>query len=350
MLLPRRGAVTWNLQGNRSLDVHEVIIAPELRSDERGSYRYVCIAAWGTLARKQANTGIERIIADRTIKADLFNDFKVFYQPQGERVISRQNAGREEWLRADARWIRQDRVTAADDAIGWQRETVSRDLDREIQECIDRYLLRVAAKGYLGDKRGTTLNMQVGAGDDDAHENANNLNFSRTGTQLFIHANTNGNGRWNAGGRFQNVTVPAGATIDSAVVQLNVVDTTSDNTNANIFCNDVDSASDFNTEADVTNRTLTTASVNWSALDVGSGFVSAPDCSTAVQEVIDRAGWASGNNLCVLIRGVSASARNCISHSYNASAADAWKLDIDYTAPAGGTTRRRDLLLLGVGA
>jgi hypothetical protein len=82
-------AVTWNLLGNRSLDVHEVIIAPELRSDERGSYRYVCIAAWGTLARKQANTGIERTIADRTIKADLFNDFRCYYQPQGQRIIQR---------------------------------------------------------------------------------------------------------------------------------------------------------------------------------------------------------------------------------------------------------------------
>jgi hypothetical protein len=342
-------AVTWNLLGNRSLDVHEVIIAPELRSDERGSYRYVCIAAWGTLARKQANTGIERTIADRTIKADLFNDFRCYYQPQGQRIIQR-GTNTIEWLRADNRWVRQDRVTAADDAIGWQRETVSRDLSAEIQQCIDRYLLRAAVNGYLGDKRGTTLNLQVGTGNDDAHETAAGGSFSAASSQFLIHSNTSSTSRLIGGARFTNITIAPGSTINSATGQIYILSTLQDDVNVDIFCNDVDDANDFSTEADVTSRTLTTATTSWVQSAAGTGFEVSPSFASAVQEVIDRGGWASGNNLVVIYRGKSDINQSCICRSYNGNSAEAPKLDIDYTAPAGGTTRRRDLLLLGVGA
>jgi hypothetical protein len=343
-------AVTWNLLGNRSLDVHEVIIAPELRSDERGSYRYVCIAAWGTLARKQANTGIERTIADRTIKAALLNDFRCYDQPQGQRIIQR-GTNTIEWLRADNRWIRQDRVTAADDAIGWQRETVSRDLDREIQECIDRYLLRAAAKGYLGDKRGTTLNLQVGAGNADAHETDDGGVFSSTTTTgVTTDSNTAAGTRFNGGHWFSGVTIPSGSTINSATAVIVTTSTTRDDPNINIYCEAADSPGNFATTADVTSRARTTANTSWVATGIGTSPVTSPDFTTAVQEVVDRAGWASGNNLTMLFDGKSDVNRSFRTTSYDGTAADAAKLDIDYTAPAGGTTRRRDLLLLGVGA
>lgn len=173
----------------------------------------------------------------------------------------------------------------------------------------------------------TTLNLQVGASTDDADESTGGT-VDLTDTNIKINAA----GEW-VGFRFQNVTVPNGATINSATLQVSVID--DDDPDVIIYGEDIDDAPTFSSSSnDISSRTPTTASVTWDASAIGTGFQSAPDIATIIQEIVDRVGWSSGNDLVIMAEGQSASPINI--STYNSSSSVAAKLDIDYTAGGGG--------------
>lgn len=112
--------------------------------------------------------------------------------------------------------------------------------------------------------------------------------------------------------QFLNVTMEQGITIDSAFVDF-VVDQQRTETggDALIYCEDADNAKTF---VGITNGgdnfflrdsiTWTTANTAWANIDgnVAIGTViTTPNFSNAVQEVVNRTGWASGNRLTVVI-------------------------------------------------
>lgn len=110
------------------------------------------------------------------------------------------------------------------------------------------------------------------------------------------------------GVNFADVNIPNGATITSAFMifysKYNYPGPTPSEYAMTLHGNDVDNAStppDANTAE---NLTLTTASVNWS-LDENDPWykdrqVVTADITTIVQEIVDRGGWASGNNMQIL--------------------------------------------------
>jgi len=174
----------------------------------------------------------------------------------------------------------------------------------------------------------TTLNLQVGASLDDASEDTG---VSVATTAVNIRNDTTYD--W-SGVRFQSVTIPAGSTINTAVPQINVAFTSNDDVNVNIYAEDADNAAAFSTGLnDISNRTPTTATVSRNATAVGTGWYSLPDVTALVQEVVDRAGWGSGNSLALLLETVTGS--DLRYRAYDFAAGDAAKLDIDYT-PGGG--------------
>ena len=78
---------------------------------------------------------------------------------------------------------------------------------------------------------------------------------------------------------------------------------------------DADNAAGFtSTTNDVTNRVLTTASVNWSPNDwntvgeTGSDQQS-PDLAAIIQEIVNRAGWVSGMDIAIIITGAGGNRR-----------------------------------------
>ena len=112
--------------------------------------------------------------------------------------------------------------------------------------------------------------------------------------------------------RYTNVTIPQGATIDSAKIQFHV-DEVLDNAALTVTWRGeaVDSAAEFTSTAfNLTDRAQTTASVDWvvpswlAVNDEGSAQLSA-ELKTIVQEIVDRAGWASGNALVLMKLGWS---------------------------------------------
>lgn len=158
---------------------------------------------------------------------------------------------------------------------------------------------------------------------------------------------TTASARWNFGIHFTNVTIPAGSTITAATFDGWPMSAPSDDPNCDIYCEDVDDSADFSATADVTSRTVTAASTSWVASGIGTGgYRTSPDFAAAVQEVIDRPGWASGNDLCVIVKGKNANVSNLRIESYGDDASHAPRISIDYTPPA---SEAKKLAALGVG-
>lgn len=106
--------------------------------------------------------------------------------------------------------------------------------------------------------------------------------------------------------RFQSVTIPPGSTINSAVIRMTANLTyTGTGATYTISCHDTDDAPTFTTDSgNLSTRTKTTASVLWApgATTSGNQYDTA-DFTAALQEVIDRPGWASGQDIAVIFQG-----------------------------------------------
>ncbi len=182
----------------------------------------------------------------------------------------------------------------------------------------------------------TTLNLEVDFSADDADEAGN-------GTVLITATSTNtvdATNEW-IGLRFRGVTITGGSTINSATLSMVPFSSATDEPNHPIYCDDSDNAAAFSTSANnISSRARTTATVTWSSTNLGangSTRFNAPDVAALVQEVIDRAGWASGNAIAFVIQGSADSTRDLAIVTFDGSAANAAHLDIDYTAGAGPT-------------
>ncbi len=136
---------------------------------------------------------------------------------------------------------------------------------------------------------------QVSASSDDAQENTpGNIAFL-TGTTLgVVGAGTH------CGCRFTNVTVPQNATITSATISFYV-----DSVNNSV-------ANSCSVKLQAADNPLTFAATKWNislrptTVNGGSfgasttGWNDSTDISAAVQEVVNRSGWVSGNAMAVI--------------------------------------------------
>lgn len=317
-----------------------ILIDPEKRTDKTGAYRYTSVALFKDEATRRRNQKKKGTVAVRAkgsgvdLHADVVIDFKCRYdfENQATRWVE-ESPGMFRLKRGGI--VRHDEVEQPGfDASTIMTETFMRDVDSEINDCIHRFMRRSSDKNYRGDMRGTTLNLQVLAGDGDAHEKHNGSTFSSTSTACIIRSATSTTGRYVSGFHITGVSVPAGATINSAEMSGYCYHASLDSFLAHLAFQDVDNAVDFGTDADVYDRwgSATTAQVDLDATDVGIGWYTFPDTATALQEVIDRPGWAENNAVCALASGQNASTVSGYISSYDKNSSEAFKLDIDYTA------------------
>lgn len=183
-----------------------------------------------------------------------------------------------------------------------------------------------------------TFNASVVTGTDDAYQAADTTDFQDSFAILTAFADTDAAVRSWAGMRFQSVTVPSGATITQAYLSLYMDPATNnDDPLCHIYMEDVDSAEDFVATPSVVSRTLTTANTAWSGSSIAAGgaaYYDSPDFASAVQEVIDRAGWASGQDMFALVVGDSAGSGGITFESYEGT--NAPQLTIVYSVGSGG--------------
>jgi type IV pilus assembly protein PilY1 len=174
----------------------------------------------------------------------------------------------------------------------------------------------------------TDLSVQIAASSDDAEQTGTTMNLTQNDLDFF-------QGRW-VGMRFDNITIAQGATINTAVVEFTAQENASGTSGEmEIYCEDVDDATTFTSGAsDISNRTLTTANASWENAETwsnGNTYDSA-DFTSAVQEVVNRASWASGNAINVIFKPIT-STNDRDADSYDGSAGDAPTIKINYSAP-----------------
>lgn len=183
------------------------------------------------------------------------------------------------------------------------------------------------------------LNLTVNSGNDDNYQetNGNANHITETSLQSRNFAN-------HVGFILRNVTIAQGATIDNATVEVQDFDATNLTLNVEVYAEDVDDPANLATGSnDLSARTLTTAHVTWSATLATSGYNTSPDVKTVIQEVIDRVGWVSGNDILIMLVRNSGTAYMA---SYNSSAAAAPKLNITYSTGGGSVLRPKSSFIL----
>ncbi len=189
--------------------------------------------------------------------------------------------------------------------------------------------------------------IQVAASADDASEKQGGTGFTSAGIEILIVGTGSEVSRGNGGFRFNAVDVPSGATIDDVDFELFAINTFS-SLNAFLSANDVDDAADFSTDPDVTTRiasAATLASTLWPRFSIfpAQTFISSSadglDLNAIIQEVIDRGGWSTGNDLVMLVAGFTGVGRGSASfatRAYDGNTSQAARLTIDYTGGGGG--------------
>ena len=179
-----------------------------------------------------------------------------------------------------------------------------------------------------------TISVQVEADDDDAEENLSNGSVSLGSSDLELIQDSS---KVQAVGmRFQNVTIPQDATVQSADIQFTVDETDSGPISLEIRGQTGQALAFTSSSNDVTNRPTTGELMMWSPPDwttVGASGddQKTPDLKDVVQEIVSGNGWAEGSAMAFVIRG--SGSRTAESH--NGVSASAPILSVTYVVSIG---------------
>ncbi|MEE9426039.1 MAG: putative Ig domain-containing protein [Methylococcales bacterium] len=149
------------------------------------------------------------------------------------------------------------------------------------------------------------IDMRVSASSDDAEE--------RSSGQVIIGSSdldlVASGGSQTVGIRFNGVTIPRGATIANAYIQFTAANARSSTTSLTLKGEAADNATTFlRGNNNVSSRPVTTASVSWSpapwAATGDAGLEQrTPSLKSVIQEIVNRANWASNHSLAIIITG-----------------------------------------------
>jgi hypothetical protein len=175
-----------------------------------------------------------------------------------------------------------------------------------------------------------TFDFQVGASSDDCSVDVTGIYLTDTALWLGKY----GTMAENNGVRFTSVTLPQGATINAAYLSFYAFGALSGTTcKVTIKGHNTDNAPTFSTKADFDGRARTSAGVSWTIPGWSDAtWYDSPSITSVVQEIVNRAGWASGNAMAFFVDddGSSDSALRK-ARSWDGAAAYAAKLHIEYT-------------------
>lgn len=170
----------------------------------------------------------------------------------------------------------------------------------------------------------TTINLAISATEDDVDDQA----FAGMTDGDAVIAGAFSGFEATAGFRFQNVTVPQGATIESATLTVEVVDTEG-SPDVDVFGVAEDNAAVWNDPDNIpSDTTQTSVSTNITPGSTGSLSI---DVAAQVQEIINRAGWSSGNALALTIFDNAGGTNNVDMEALNAGNGNEATLDITYS-------------------
>lgn len=143
----------------------------------------------------------------------------------------------------------------------------------------------------------TTTELSISGTDRDGMQTATSV--ERATGYVFV-------GKHNIGSVYNScfqfkLNVDQGTTISSSFLNLYAGTSTGD-FDMTVTGEDIDTAVAITESAnDITGRTRTTASADWTAPTGTGGRKESPELSAIIQEVVDRAGWQSGNFISILV-------------------------------------------------
>tara|TARA_B100001750_G_C15237394_1_gene461182 strand:+ start:27 stop:668 length:642 start_codon:yes stop_codon:yes gene_type:complete len=176
----------------------------------------------------------------------------------------------------------------------------------------------------------STFEVRIAAEYDDAEERENQSMYMNSSDLELIYDNS----RQQVGMRFLNITIPQGTEVKNAYIRFTTDETNSSNVTVTFFGEDVDDAVTFATNSgNISSRTKTSASVDWTPdpwTSVGATHDS-PDLTTIAQEIINRSGWSSGNDMVFIVTGTGTNKRTA--DSYRGGASNRPLLHIEYCTP-----------------
>lgn len=185
------------------------------------------------------------------------------------------------------------------------------------------------------------LDKQVSASTDDCLRRLVPSYWATTFLYMYIGDDSSTSYDFSSGARFLGITVPQGATIDTAYISARAYYLSGSIPQTFIQGQAADNASTFSTAADYDGRTRTTASIPWTPPAwVINTWYNSSEIKSVIQEIINRAGWVGGNALVLFWRdaagwgGVQARL-DAYSYDYTGNISGL-KLHIEYTA--GGVT------------
>lgn len=183
---------------------------------------------------------------------------------------------------------------------------------------------------------------QIGASNNDGHgyDHPCPLEaFSFTDIRVFLGY------QYHSGLRFTDVDIPKGSIIRSAHLKvcahLYPIEG-GDIDDQRIYGNNEDNCAAFSDGADWCNRLRTTAYVTWvPEPQFPNIWYDSPDISSIIQEIVNRAGWKSGNALAIILEHHGATGNERRFWSWDGSPTKAPKLEVTWTPPLGKAGSRR---------
>jgi len=173
-----------------------------------------------------------------------------------------------------------------------------------------------------------TVEIRVASGSDDAEERSSGR-MSLTSSDLELVYDR---GIQKVGMRFNGVGIPQGATIVKAYVQFKVDEVNSEATSLTIQAHKVAQPLPLTTTyGNISARPRTLAAVSrapvpWTAVGVAGPDQPTPEIAPVIQEIVNQAGWSSGNALALIITGTG----HRTAESYNGDRSGAPLLHIEY--------------------
>jgi len=206
-------------------------------------------------------------------------------------------------------------------------------------------MLSLAAQIDVDNNRGCplnggnpTVNEYTQTASNDSEEDVSSGDVSLGSSDMELHMKTNTDGY--VAMRFTNVPIPQGATIINAQIQFHV-DQVDDNSDLIVTFRgeDIDDSPPLTGADDnISNRDETFASVNWdippwtNVSDEGAAQLSA-DLSPIIQEIVDRGGWNSGNDITIMIKAWPNNSGDRTAESSDGEPSNAPTLTITYSTP-----------------
>ena len=245
-----------------------------------------------------------------------------------------------------AGWCGGNAMTFLLNSLSGTRKAVSDDGDASLSPALRIEYDEATATGCNAQE----IQAQIKSNNDDAEEYTSGASIGNTVlSSSDLELNKDGATDQLVGMRFQNINVSSTDTIISAEIEFTVDndDTDTSATSVTIYGEYTGDAQTFTTSNfNISGRTRTTASVNWSPgpwTTPGNKHVT-PDLTAIVQEIVAHSGWSALNNMVFIIEG-SVGERTAESH--NGNPIEAPKLRINLTGSglgSAGTITVRDKL------